>query len=97
MAQPNFTPSPKLRFRLSGDNIKKHHELLELREFDRALDFAMLEYQHQLALNTRDANGACEAGYKMKGVQEFVYLLKTLSEEQKVNPVIVPSNLDHRA
>ncbi len=95
--RPNFNPSPKTRFRSSGDNIKAHRELMEQHSFDRALDFAALQYQMQAASRVQDANGALALGYKLLGVQEFIATLKMLSEEP---PQIVnqpPENLDHKA
>lgn len=96
-APPVFNPSPKNRFRESGDNISKHRALLEMREFDRALDFAQLQYTLQASSRVTDANGALALGYKLLGVQEFISTLKTLSEQQIVPNQTVAENLDHKA
>lgn len=95
--RPNFNPTPKFRFRESGDNISKHRALLEQREFDRAIDFALLQYQLEAASQVKDANGACALGYKILGVQEFVQTLKTLSEISPMPPRVPDQNLDHKA
>lgn len=95
--RPVINPSPKHRFRESGDNISKHRALLEMREFDRALDFAVLQYTLQASSRVGDANGAVALGYKLLGVQEFIATLKTLSEVVPVPTQTVNENLDHRA
>lgn len=95
--RPNLNPTPKHRFRESGDNISKHRALLEQREFDRAIDFTMLEYQLQASARVQDANGALALGYKILGIQEFVSMLKTLSEIAPPPPRTADANLDHRA
>lgn len=95
--RPNFNPSPKTRFRSSGDNIKAHRDLMEQHAFDRALDFACLQYQTQAASRVQDANGALALGYKILGVQEFIATLKMLSEEPPQIVTEPPANLDHKA
>jgi len=93
---PTFNPSPKTRFRESGDSISKHRALLESGEFQRALDYALLEYQLQAAAQVRDTNAALAFGYKMIGVQEFISTLKLLSEVPRMPTPAVTENLDHK-
>lgn len=71
--------------------------MLEQPSFDRALDFAMLQYQLQAATQIHDTNGGLAYGYKMLGVQEFVSILRTLSEEVRLPAPNNDSNLNHRA
>lgn len=92
-----MNPTPKTRFRQNGDNIRHHRELLEETSFDRALDFALLQYQLQASSRVQDANGALALGYKLLGVQEFISTLKTLSEETPVPTMEQHGNLDHKA
>lgn len=92
---PNLNPSPKTRFRESGDNISKHKALLEMREFDRAIDYAFMQYQADLAARCADANGAMAMGLKLCGAHEFVQTLRTLTEVAKVLPVPQDDNLRH--
>lgn len=92
-----FNPSPKSQFRESAVNIREHRALLENPAFERALQFAQLEYQRHSASLIRDGNGALAHGYKLLGVQEFLSCLKLLSEETLVSAPTPPSNLDHRA
>lgn len=91
-----INPSPKTRFREQADNITRHRSLVEMREFNRALDFACLQYQIQAATVVQDANTALAFGYKMLGVQEFITVLKTLSEEATRPASPTDHNLDHK-
>lgn len=96
--QPNLNPSPKQRFMQSPDNISKHRELVESREFQRALDYATLEYQLLLArevqANPQMAGGQ---GFKLTGATEFTAVLRTLSEMPRLDRVIPQDNLQHKA
>jgi hypothetical protein len=95
----NVNPSPKARFHESKDNISKHRDLIASREFERAIDFALLEYQRYMAQGPMDSNvnQALAGHYKQMGAVEFVHILKTLAEEAPIPPVRVMDQLDHRA
>lgn len=92
----NTNPSPKARFRESTQNITAHRDMLQSPEFERALDFAALEYQLQAAARVTDGNGALALGYKLLGVQEFISTLKMLSEVPQPMPRTIDQNLDHK-
>lgn len=98
MNPPPTNPSPKTRFQESPDNISRHKALLETRELQRGLDFALAEYSAQLALSvSENPNLATVAGLKSTGVHEFLMTFKTLAA-MPVRPVHMPSqNLDHKA
>lgn len=90
----NGNPSPKSRFMLSADNITKHRNLVDSREFERGVDFALLEYQAQLMQYATDGNGAAAVGIKLRGVHEFLQTFRLLGEELKVvTPTIVRDHL----
>ena len=77
---PNPNPSPKARFQSVQGNIAAHKLLLEHAHLERSLDFAMLEYQAQLATRITDPNSAMAAGSKLQGALEFLQTFKLLAE-----------------
>lgn len=58
--------------------------MIDSREFSRAADFAMLQYQRSLL--SKETNPAA-VGMKMAGAQEFLIELKLLSEDVQMKPV----------
>ena len=91
---PQVNPSPRTRFQMSPDNISKHRDLIATREFDRACDFALLEYQGHLSVASKTQMDAMESGYKAKGAIEFLAVLRTLGEQpQRAEPRVDPDNL----
>jgi hypothetical protein len=100
MSQVVKNPIPKARFQESVDNISKHRDLIQMREFQRACDFSMLQYQIELANATNgNVNLAAAAHMKLCGAQEFLFVLRNLGES-----FALPSgsggdsgNLDHTA
>jgi hypothetical protein len=79
-AQPTSNPSPKSRFLESNDNISKHKRMIESNEYQRGLDFSMLQYQADLALRCSDPNNAHVMGIKLSGVLEFLDVMKRLAD-----------------
>lgn len=95
--QPNHNPSPKQRFQQSNDNVSKHRDLTASREFERGMDFAMLEMCSRLAATITDGNSAMAAGFRLMGAHEFAQNLKLLSEKPATLNVKQDTHLDHRA
>lgn len=92
-------PNPKTRFQESTDNIKKHRDLIQLREFERACDYALLQYSSRLQEETNgNLNSAAAAHLRMTGAHEFLATLRNLAEstEFPTRRVEAP-NLDHTA
>lgn len=86
---PNLTP--KARFQLSGDSISKHRQMVDSREFERGLDFALLQYQADCCLRE---NNPTVLGLKIVGAQEFAKTLRLLSEKEEIKlPPPVQTNL----
>ena len=81
---PVHNASPKTRFMASNDNITKHRNLVDSREFERAADFAMMEYTAQLA--QRESNSAI-VGLKIVGALEFLKEFRLLSEKPEIKPL----------
>lgn len=95
---PNLNPTPKARFRESGNNVSEHRALIESKPFTRAADFALLEYQAQLGMIvSQNPQEAAFAGLKMTGAQEFLQTFRTLSEQPRVASRVVLDNLNHKA
>ena len=90
---PNLNPIAKERFRQSPQNISDHRALVESRAFDRAMDFAKLQYMTELANSTHDNNAAMANGWKVRGVEEFCGVMRTLSEHQIIQVVMPNDNL----
>ena len=89
-------PTPKNRFLDSGDNISKHRKMVDQPEFQRACDFAMLQYTAGLTNEIKDINSATACGLQLLGAQQFLLVLRNLSEVPKAPTNIVPAGLNHR-
>lgn len=96
--EPNLNPTPKNRFRESGQNISEHRAMVESRQFQRACDFAALEYSSALAaMVSENPQNAAYAGLKLCGFMEGLYMLRAMSEAPRVVVRTPPANLDHKA
>lgn len=81
---PEVNPSPKARFLANKDFVNKHHDLIQSPEFQRGLDYALLEMQRRLAdRNPQTTQDAMGAYYEAKGATDFVKLLKNLAESER--------------
>ena len=84
--------TPKDRFFENPANITNHHALTDSVAFNLAVDTALLEYAARNAWevaskpSTEQQTAAVAAGYKNVGAQEFVNILKRLSEIPKPIP-----------
>jgi hypothetical protein len=87
-------PTPKQRFQESNDNISKHLKLVDSHEYQRAIDFAMLEYVDSTLSSIRDQGTAMIAGIKLLGAHEFLREFRDLSEVQTlIRPQTIVDNL----
>lgn len=85
MATPvSPNPSPRVRFQAIPNAITQHKALLEKPEFDRAADYALMEYNRLTAEQVRDGNSAMAMGFKLQGALEYLQTLKTLAEAAPV-------------
>jgi hypothetical protein len=91
------SPSPKARFQESADNVSKHRDLIQMKEFQRASDYALLQYAARLQHDTEgNLNAAAAAHLKMTGAQEFLATFRNLSESVELpSRRIETPNLDH--
>lgn len=83
---PVLNPSPKTRFQESGDSVSKHRDLVDSTTFQRASDFAMLEYANTLAEQATDANASIHVALRLRGAREFLGVLRNLSEKPTAPP-----------
>lgn len=90
-------PSPKVRFASTNPAhvLGKHREMVDSDAFQRAVDFATLQYQAMLSEQIRDGNTAATAGFKMQGVIEFMGVLRNLSETPTRSNRPTDDNLKH--
>jgi hypothetical protein len=86
-------PPPKTRFLQSADNITKHRSMVDSREYERAVDFGLMQYFAELAAQVKDGNSAAMVGFKVAGAFEAVQSMRMLSEQPKVTRVPVNDNL----
>lgn len=98
MSQLITNPQPKVRYQQFKDAVEHHRTLVANEVFTRAIDFALLQYQNALTTTmTPNFDGAAGAGMRLLGAQEFVTILRNLSETPTPAAKVTPSpNLDHR-
>jgi len=90
-------PLPKARFQESQDNISKHRDLIQTKEFQRASDYALLQYAARLQQETDgNLNAAAAAHLRMTGAQEFLATFRNLGESVELPGRRTETpNLDH--
>lgn len=57
------------------------------------MDYAKMQYMTQLANGVQDNNTALATGFKLRGVEEFCGVLRTLSEHETIRVVMPDDNL----
>src|SRR5512143_438673 len=98
MSRVVTNPSPKARFLDAPLHITKHRDMLQLPEFDRAITFALLEYQATLSKGPLDFNSCAAAHLRIQGAQEFIHILRNLAEAPTpLTGARTDGNLDHKA
>jgi hypothetical protein len=80
---------PQSRFQLSNDNISKHREMVDSREFERATDTALLQYQAELC--SRETNPTV-IGLKIAGALGYLRTVKLLSEKPVLTSLPKPND-----
>ena len=92
-------PTPKTRFLKNEAIVKKHNDMVFSDTFQNSLDFALMEFQAQLALEKSDGpnffNECAAAHLRFKGALQFVNTLKTLGRVPEQAPARIDGNLDH--
>lgn len=83
IVQPEYNPSPRARYQAGLGNLTAHKSLLEITAFDRAVDFALMQYVSDLSEQAAQAADAVSVGYRLKGAKEFISVLKTLAAQPK--------------
>jgi hypothetical protein len=77
-----LNPSPKTRFQEVESNIRDHKRMVDLPEFQKGMDYAMLEAQSRWARQVNDGQTAMAVGLKIQGALEFIQELVLLAENQ---------------
>lgn len=96
---PVVNPSPKARFQESTDNVSRHRTLVDSKEFQRAIDFALLQFGLALATQplSQEEFQIGAAGLKLRGVHDFISILRNLSETPKPLAIVNRNdNLNHQ-
>lgn len=76
--------SPQARFQASLEAVEKHRSLVSHPSFEKSVETALLQYQHQeSAKASRTLEIAAATQFKISGAHEFVQLLRNLSEQQQ--------------
>lgn len=90
--KPVYNPRPKARFAESDQSVTKHRDMVTDRTFERAADFALLEYLEELC--TKEQNPAF-IGLRMMGAREFLKTMKLLAEKEELRPIAkIQDNLE---
>jgi hypothetical protein len=95
--RPVINPSPRQRFQSLPGILNPHREMVSSDIFRVAADHAMLQYQADIAEQTRDGNSAVAAAYRLLGAQEFLQTLRLLAEMPRPVPVAADHNLNPEA
>lgn len=89
-------PSPKARFIHSKEFVEKHRELMQRDDLQRGLDYALLEYQKEVAMRTNEQM-AGTGHFRIVGALEFIQILKDLAEPMAIMPKREDKTLNYRA
>ena len=90
---PNKTP--KQRFLEMSQWIGEHRQMVDGQAFTRACDFAMLQFQKDITAPITDGTGAGSAGLRLQGAQQFLQILRNLSEAPTATVSRPDDNLKH--
>ena len=89
-------PTPKNRFQETANNVQRHRDMIASPEFERAADFAMLNYTSRLAASiSGDFNSMASMGLRMMGAKEFLQEMRLLAETPTATQTVPQDNLDH--
>lgn len=79
---PTDFKSPQERFWDNKDACEKHRSLISHPSFEKSLETALAQYQHQEAFKAeRNLEIAAATQFKISGAHQFVQLLRNLSEQ----------------
>jgi hypothetical protein len=84
---PSKNPSPRERFQSAPDNIRKHTDMVDRPEFQRALDFALLQFNRDQANGPSDQYSKMCAGIASEAVEDFILILRTLAEPPVITKI----------
>lgn len=99
----SYTPpiaeqTPKQQFQASADNLSKHRHMLELPEYQRAVNLALLEYMQRVHKNSDlNPNAALAGFYRILGAQELIHVIFDLGVLPAKVETVPSRNLDHTA
>lgn len=94
-SSPIANPTPKQRFMELPATIHKHRELVDDPQFQQSIDFAMMQYTATLGTFVTNDDEAKAAGWRLRGMVDFVNVLRMLSEQPPRPKIIATQNLNH--
>lgn len=98
MSQVVTNPTPKQRYASNPKVVSTHRDLIAMAEFQVAVDFALLQFESELAATPVDNFNLCAAAQLQRaGVQKFIHILRNLAETQGPVESKVAPGLNHRA
>lgn len=97
MAEITLNPTPKTQVMSEKNRIALHRAVIETTGFQDVVNMSLLQYQRKLATSTVDSNGAAAAMFKLKGAQEFVDEMITLTHSAQIKVEPKQNQLDHNA
>lgn len=79
---PSDLRTPQERFQENKDAVEKHRSLVSHPSFERSLEVALAQYQHQQSMKVdQNPDFAGATQFKIVGAHQFVQLLRNLSEQ----------------
>lgn len=90
---PNMNASPKARFQEASSLLGKHRDFVTSAEFNRAMDFGLLQLQAELCAKCDSPDKAMSVGMRLLGAQELIQIVKNLAVTQPAPPRPVDANL----
>jgi hypothetical protein len=85
--------TPKERFQSDSRLVANHRKLVDSAAYQESADHAALEYLRKVSTAITDEHAATEAGFKLKGVFEYLTEFRELSEKPEPPPPPINDNL----
>lgn len=86
-------PTPRQRFQQSAKTVSAHRELMQRPDLEAGMDFALMEYQRQLAQSVTTFNDAAANHFKITGALEYIQTLRNLAEPSALPSLPKQDNL----
>lgn len=88
--------SPKQQYCESAEDVRYLMDLTADDRFNKALNYALLQYNHELSSRLMTADQATLMAGQLKGAQEYMRELKALWQQPRIIERRDTGNLTHR-